>query len=100
VDIRALSAVTLEHSAVAWGTYVYELAKFYTIRAGPFDGPTRAESSFEARVLVNEYLQVTLVPQFGGRMLTQYKPTGHDQLDQNSVGCPTRSTRTSSPSIG
>jgi hypothetical protein len=40
-------------------------------------------------VLENRYLKVTLVPEFGGRILSIiYKPTGHEQLYRTEVGVP------------
>lgn len=42
---------------------------------------------FNTLVLENEYLKVTLLPEYGGRILSiLYKPTGHEQLFQNPVG--------------
>ena len=40
-------------------------------------------------MLENRYLKVTLVPEFGGRILSIiYKPTGHEQLYRTKVGVP------------
>jgi hypothetical protein len=40
-------------------------------------------------VVENEFLEVTLVPEFGGRILSMvYRPTGQEQLYQNPVGVP------------
>ena len=40
-------------------------------------------------MLENRYLKVTLVPEFGGRILSIiYKPTGREQLYRNEVGVP------------
>ena len=40
-------------------------------------------------MLENRYLKVTLVPEFGGRILSIiYKPTGHEQLYRTEVGVP------------
>jgi hypothetical protein len=40
-------------------------------------------------VLENRYLKVTLLPEFGGRILSIiYKPTGHEQLYRSEVGVP------------
>jgi hypothetical protein len=40
-------------------------------------------------VLENSFLKVTLVPEFGGRILSIiYKPTGHEQLYRTEVGVP------------
>jgi len=40
-------------------------------------------------VLENRYLKVTLLPEFGGRILSVvYKPTGHEELYRTQVGVP------------
>ncbi len=40
-------------------------------------------------MLENRYLKVTLLPEFGGRILSIiYKPTGHEQLYRTAVGVP------------
>ena len=40
-------------------------------------------------MLENRYLKVTLVPEFGGRIISIiYKPTGHEQLYRTEVGVP------------
>ncbi len=81
--------VTLTSSTVAWETYQYETTRFGTIAPGSYDGQTRSSQTFETWVLENEYLVVTLLPEFGGRILSiVYKPTGHEQLYQNPVGVP------------
>lgn len=42
---------------------------------------------FNTLVIENEYLRVTLLPEYGGRILSIfYKPTGHEELFQNPVG--------------
>lgn len=44
---------------------------------------------YPTKVIENDYLKVTLLPEFGGRILSiVYKPTGHDLLFQNPVGTP------------
>ena len=40
-------------------------------------------------MLENRYLKVTLLPEFGGRILSIiYKPTGHEELYRTQVGVP------------
>jgi hypothetical protein len=42
---------------------------------------------FKTLILENEFLTVTLLPEYGGRILSiVYKPTGREQLFQNPVG--------------
>ena len=44
---------------------------------------------FKSYVIENRYLKVTLLPEFGGRILSIiYKPTGHEQLYRAEVGVP------------
>jgi hypothetical protein len=42
---------------------------------------------YNTRILENEYLRVTLLPEYGGRILSIFnKSTGHEELFQNPVG--------------
>ncbi|MBN1578648.1 MAG: DUF5107 domain-containing protein [Chitinispirillaceae bacterium] len=82
------AAVTLTESQVQWKTYSHTVNPDYSLRNDTFstDIVTRTYKSF---VMENEYLKVTLVPDYGGRILSMiYKPTGHEQLYQNPVGRP------------
>ena len=82
-------AVTLSKSTITWETYQYELTEFDTILAGSYDGETKVQTEFDTWVLENQFLKVTLLPEFGGRILSIiYKPTGHEELYQNPVGVP------------
>ena len=82
-------SVSLAKSTVTWETYQYELTDFNTILSGSYDGSTKVKTTFDTWVLENQYLQVTLLPEFGGRILSMvYKPTGHEELYQNPVGVP------------
>ena len=52
--------------------------------------PTPSWQNYTALVLENDYLQVTLLPELGGRVYQMiYKPTGHNELYQNPVIKPT-----------
>ncbi len=82
-------AVTVRSSTVTWETYAYELTDFNTIKLGSYDAATTASRTFDTWILENEYLEVTLLPDFGGRILSMvYKPTGHELLYRNPVGVP------------
>jgi hypothetical protein len=82
-------SVSLSQSTIAWETYAYELTDFGTILAGSYDGETKVVEQFDTWVLENQYLKVTLLPDYGGRILSIiYKPTGHEELYQNPVGVP------------
>jgi hypothetical protein len=82
-------SVTLTPSTVIWETYKYELTEYGTIFPGSYDGETKVQTTFDTWILENKYLKVTLLPEFGGRILSIiYKPTGHEELYQNPVGVP------------
>lgn len=82
-------SVTLTQSSIVWETYQYALTDFNTILDGSYDGVTKTEVEFDTWVLENRYLKVTLLPEYGGRILSIfYKPTGHEELYQNPVGVP------------
>jgi hypothetical protein len=82
-------AVDLRPSSVTWTTYAYELSQFDTILGGSYDGETLVDREFDTWILENEYLTVTLLPDFGGRILSIVdKRTGHEQLYQNPIGVP------------
>ena len=54
-------------------------------------GPTPALQDYELLVLENDYLQVTLLPELGGRVYQMtFKPSGHNELYQNPVIKPTQ----------
>lgn len=54
-----------------------------------YDENNIVTTTFNTMVIENPYLKVTLLPEFGGRILSIiYKPTGHEMLYQNPVGTP------------
>lgn len=49
----------------------------------------RVVSKLHAKVIENKYLRVTLVPDYGGRILSIiYRPTGRELLYRNPIGTP------------
>jgi len=81
--------VTLTESGVTWQTVAYELDENLAFVPGSLDTNIVVEREFITYVLENDYLRVTLLPEFGGRILSMiYKPTGHEQLYQNPLGRP------------
>jgi hypothetical protein len=79
----------LLESIISWASYQYDLAVDVQFASGCFDGATKTERVLNAWVVENKYLRVTLIPEWGGRILSIiYKPTGHEQLYQNPVGVP------------
>jgi hypothetical protein len=85
----ASDSVTLTESTISWSTVKYATSAENGFVSGSLDKKTIVDRTFKARVLENRYLKVTLVPEFGGRILSIiYKPTGHEQLYRNEVGVP------------
>ena len=73
--------VTLSESTMNWSTVKYATDAENGFVGGSLDKTTIVDRTFRTHVLENRYLKVTLVPEFGGRILSIiYKPTGHEQL--------------------
>lgn len=91
VGAAALAAdnVMLTESTISWSTVKYATDAENGFVDGSFDRNTIIDRTFKAHVLENRYLKVTLVPEFGGRILSMiYKPTGREQLYRTEVGVP------------
>src|SRR6476620_6095786 len=81
--------VSLSESTITWSTVKYATSAENGFVSGSLDKKTIVDRTFKALVLENRYLKVTLVPEFGGRVLSIiYKPTGHEQLYRTEVGVP------------
>jgi hypothetical protein len=81
--------VSLSESSITWSTVKYATSTDNGFVDGSFDKNTIVNRTFKTHVLENRYLKVTLVPEFGGRILSIiYKPTGHEQLYRTEVGVP------------
>jgi hypothetical protein len=81
--------VSLSESTIAWSTVKYATDAENGFVSGSLDKTTIVDRTFRTHVLENLYLKVTLVPEFGGRILSIiYKPTGHEQLYRTEVGVP------------
>src|SRR6202158_3290032 len=81
--------VTLSESTMTWSTVKYATNAENGFVSGSLDNKTIVDRTFRTHVLENRYLKVTLVPEFGGRILSIiYKPTGHEQLYRTEVGVP------------
>ena len=81
--------VTLTELTISWSTVKYATDAENGFVSGSLDKNTIVDRTFKAHVLENRYLKVTLVPEFGGRILSIiYKPTGHEQLYRTEVGVP------------
>jgi Domain of unknown function (DUF5107) len=91
VDAAALASdsVSLTESTISWSTVKYATSAENGFVSGSLDKKSIVDRTFKTHVLENRYLKVTLVPEFGGRILSViYKPTGHEQLYRNEVGVP------------
>src|SRR3984893_16911290 len=81
--------VSLRESTITWSTVKYATDAENGFVSGSLDKKTIVDRRFRTHVLENRYLKVTLLPEFGGRILSIiYKPTGHEQLYRSKVGVP------------
>src|SRR5882724_7647551 len=82
-------SVSLSDSTIAWSTAKYATDAENGFVSGSLDKTTIVDRTFKTYVLENRYLKVTLLPEFGGRILSIiYKTTGHEQLYRTEVGVP------------
>jgi hypothetical protein len=81
--------VSLRDSTMTWSTVKYATDAENGFVSGSLDKKTIVDRTFRTHVLENRYLKVTLLPEFGGRILSIiYKPTGHELLYRTEVGVP------------
>src|SRR5229473_1712428 len=81
--------VSLSESTITWSTVKYATNAENGFVSGSLDKKTIVDRTFKTHVLENRYLKVTVLPEFGGRILSIiYKPTGHEQLYRTEVGVP------------
>jgi hypothetical protein len=81
--------VSLSESTIVWSTVKYATDAENGFVSGSLDRKTIVDRTFKTHVIENRYLKVTLLPEFGGRILSIiYKPTGHEELYRNEVGVP------------
>src|SRR5262245_42019843 len=86
---QVANGVSLRESTITWSTVAYATAADNGFVDGSLDTKKIVERTFKTYVLENRYLKVTLVPEFGGRILSLiYKPTGHEQLYRTEIGTP------------
>ena len=85
----ASDKVSLSQSTMAWRTLKYATDADNRFIDGSLDASIIVPRTFKTYVLENRYLKVTLLPEFGGRILSViYKPTGHEELYRTQVGVP------------
>src|SRR5438270_5588232 len=88
-DSPVSDGVSLRESTISWSTVKYATSAENGFVSGSLDKTTIVDRTFKTHVLENRYLKVTLVPEFGGRIVSIiYKPTGHEQLYRTEVGVP------------
>src|ERR1700676_4133093 len=92
-DVHAASPVpdrvSLSESTITWSTVKDAPNAEKALVSGSLDKKTIVDRTFKTHVLENRYLKVTLLPEFGGRILSiLYKPTAHEQLYRTEVGVP------------
>jgi hypothetical protein len=88
-DSPVADNVSLRESTMTWSTVKYAIDAENGFVSGSLDTTTIVDRTFRVHVLENRYLKVTLLPEFGGRILSIiYKPTGHEQLYRTEVGVP------------
>jgi hypothetical protein len=86
---HAQDSVSLTESTMTWSTVRYATDAANGFVDGSLDDKTIVDRTFKTYVLENRYLKVTLLPEFGGRILSIiYKPTGHEELYRTQVGVP------------
>jgi hypothetical protein len=89
VHAQDADRVSLSESTTTWHTVKYATDANNGFVDGSLDEKTIVERTFKTWVLENRYLKVTLLPEFGGRILSIiYKPTGHEELYRTQVGVP------------
>ena len=87
--VYAQDGVSLTESTTKWNTVKYATDANNGFVDGSFDDKTIVGRTFKTYVLENRYLKVTLLPEFGGRILSIiYKPTGHEEVYRTEVGVP------------
>jgi hypothetical protein len=81
--------VSLTESTMMWSTVKYATSAENGFVEGSLDAKIIVDRTFRTYVIENRYLKVTLLPEFGGRIVSLiYKPTGHEQLYRTEVGIP------------
>jgi hypothetical protein len=86
---QAADSVSLSQSTIAWSTVKYATTAEIGFIDGSLDMSAIVDRTFKVYVLENRYLKATLLPEFGGRILSiVYKPTGHEELYRTEVGVP------------
>lgn len=79
--------VTITDSTTTFSHFAYALDQNNGFVSG--DPNNIVSTVFNTKVVENEFIKVTFLPDYGARLLSiVYKPTGHELLYQNPVGTP------------
>lgn len=77
----------LYDSTIEFQHFDYQIDENYLLKG--YDKEKIVTTTFHTKVIENALIKVTLLPEFGGRILSIiYKPTGHELLYQNPIGTP------------
>ncbi|HET7538471.1 MAG TPA: DUF5107 domain-containing protein [Polyangiaceae bacterium] len=84
-----VDVVTKTTSSFAFKHYPIETNASYVWSGSATAGTQVSTTNYDTVVLENGYLKVTLLPSYGGRILSIiHKPTGRELLYQNPIGTP------------
>ena len=84
-----MAQVISRDTTIVWHTFKYELNDDNTIKWNTSTEFDTVSKIFTGIILENEYLKVTVVPEFGARIISMiYKPTGKEELYINPCGTP------------
>jgi hypothetical protein len=85
--LPAIGAVTIKDSTMTWHTNAYTVRGDYGLISAQAN--TNVAKTFNCKVIENEYLKITLVTDFGCRIISMiYKPTNHEELYASPCGVP------------
>jgi len=74
----------LYDSNVTFKHFAFELNKDNSLKS--FDKNKIVDTQLNTKVIENKFIKVTLLPEYGGRILSIiYKPTQHELLYQNCI---------------
>lgn len=83
-DVESLE---IYDSTIEFRHFDYQTDKNFMLT--DYDENNIVTTIFNTMIIESPYLKVTLLPEFGGRILSIiYKPTGHEMLYQNPIGTP------------
>jgi hypothetical protein len=87
--VLTYTQVTVRDTLIEWHTFKYSLNDDNTIKQSTNILNDTVSVKLKGTVIENEFIKITLVPEYGGRILSMiYKPTGHEELYQNPAGAP------------